>query len=121
MDCCECFAKYILCLFNFVCFVVGSVILSVGIWVAADKTSFLQITHLQALVQQENQSQFVTEETSFLDHAAYILIAVGAFIFIISFLGYCGALQENKVLLTAYGLFLIIIFALQVGPAYQDL
>ena len=51
---------------------------------------------------------------SVLDHTAYILIAIGAFIFIISFLGYCGALQGNKVLLTAYGLFLIIIFALQV-------
>ena len=49
-----------------------------------------------------------------LDHSAYILIAIGSFIFIISFIGYCGALQENRVLLTAYGLFLIIIFALQV-------
>jgi hypothetical protein len=54
------------------------------------------------------------EEPDVLDHAAYILIAIGFFIFIISFLGYCGAIQENKVLLTAYGLFLIIIFALEV-------
>ena len=47
-------------------------------------------------------------------HTAYILIAVGSLIFIVSFLGYFGALQENRVMLTAYGLFLIIIFALQV-------
>ena len=53
-------------------------------------------------------------EPSTLDHSAYILIAIGAFIFIISFLGYFGSLQENKVLLTAYGLFLLIIFGLQV-------
>ena len=51
---------------------------------------------------------------SVLDHTAYILIAIGGFVFIISFLGYCGALQESRLMLTAYGLFLIIIFALQV-------
>ena len=50
-----------------------------------------------------------------LDHSAYILVAVGGFVFIISFLGYCGSLQENRVLLTSYGLFLIIIFVLQVN------
>ena len=49
-----------------------------------------------------------------IEKAAYILIALGAFIFIISFLGYCGAIKESRVLLTAYGIFLIIIFALQV-------
>ena len=48
------------------------------------------------------------------DNAAYILIAIGFIVFIISFLGYFGSLQENTVLLTAYGLFLIIILALQV-------
>eukprot|EP00092_Neocalanus_flemingeri_P034162 GFUD01037150.1.p1 GENE.GFUD01037150.1~~GFUD01037150.1.p1 ORF type:complete len:287 (+),score=63.87 GFUD01037150.1:215-1075(+) len=120
MDCCTCFAKYVLCLFNFVLFVVGSVVLSVGIWLAADKTSFLQITRLHALLRVEqasDQAKHVVEEfsePSLLDHTAYILIAIGAFIFIISFLGYCGALQENRVLLTAYGLFLLIIFALQI-------
>ena len=50
-----------------------------------------------------------------LDHSAYILIAIGAFIFIISFFGYFGSLQENRILLTTYGIFLIIIFALQVS------
>jgi len=114
MECCECFAKYILCLFNFIFFVVGSVLLCVGIWVAADKTSFLQITHLNNIIQAAPPTEDVIEEPSFLTHTAFILIAVGAFIFIISFLGYCGALQENKVLLTAYGLFLIIVFALQI-------
>lgn len=39
---------------------------------------------------------------------------MGAFIFIISFLGYCGAIKESRVLLTAYGLFIIIIALLQI-------
>ena len=54
-------------------------------------------------------------EPAVIEQAAYILIALGAFIFIISFLGYCGAIKESRVLLTAYGIFLIIIFALQVN------
>ena len=50
-----------------------------------------------------------------IEQGAYILIAVGAFIFLVSFLGYCGAIKESRVLLTAYGLFIIIIAVLQVG------
>ena len=37
-----------------------------------------------------------------IEQGAYILIAAGAFIFIISFLGYCGAIKESRVLLTAF-------------------
>ena len=58
--------------------------------------------------------QELTEPTV-IEQGAYILIAAGAFIFIISFLGYCGAIKESRVLLTAYGLFIIIIAVLQVA------
>lgn len=120
MDCCQCFAKYLLCLFNFVFLVAGAVVLCVGVWLVADKNSFLQITRLHEIIQAESnaQTQHAIEEfsePSVLIHTAYILIALGAFIFIVSFLGYFGALQENRFLLTAYGLFLIIIFALQIA------
>ena len=50
-----------------------------------------------------------------IDNAAYILIALGAFIFILSFLGYCGSIKESRVLLTAYGIFILIIFCMEVG------
>lgn len=50
-----------------------------------------------------------------IEQGAYILIAAGAFIFIISFLGYCGAIKESRVLLTAYGLFIVIIALLQIA------
>ena len=49
-----------------------------------------------------------------IDQVAYILIALGAFIFIISFLGYCGSIKESRVLLTAYAIFIVIIFCLEV-------
>ena len=50
-----------------------------------------------------------------IEQGAYILMAMGAFIFIISFLGYCGSIKESRVLLTAYGLFIIIIVMLQIA------
>ena len=56
-------------------------------------------------------------EPTVIENAAYILIAIGAFIFIISFLGYCGSIKESRVLLTSYGIFLIIIFILEVDEA----
>jgi hypothetical protein len=34
-----------------------------------------------------------------IEQAAYLLIAAGAFVFIVSFLGYCGAVKESRVLL----------------------
>ena len=45
------------------------------------------------------QFQQITQPTV-IEQAAYILIAAGAFMFIVSFLGYCGALRESRCLLT---------------------
>lgn len=75
----------------------------------------------------DDETKLVVKEFSepdVIEQAAYVLIALGAFIFIISFLGYCGAIKESRVLLTAYALFLIIILVLQVtavslAAAYQ--
>jgi len=122
-DCCATCAKYVLCLFNFVFFVVGSVVLCIGVWLAVDKTSFIHLTkfsqtHLDQGVQIDNQVRGIIRELTeptVIEQGAYILIAAGAFIFIISFLGYCGAIKESRVLLTAYGLFIIIIAVLQVA------
>jgi tetraspanin-18 len=120
-DCGATCAKYLLCLFNFVFFVVGSAVLSVGIWLAADKDSFIKLTRFSTLNEgitlDENAQSVIREftEPKVIEQGAYILIAIGAFIFIISFLGYCGAIKESRVLLTAYGLILKHNFALQVA------
>ena len=70
MDCCTRFAKFLLCLFNFVFFVsfmfrkdapkhvsnscpvqvVGSVVLILGLWVVVDKYNFLRVTKLDAII-----------------------------------------------------------------------
>lgn len=48
-DCGATCAKYLLCLFNFVFFVVGSAVLCVGIWLAVDKKSFINLAKFSTL------------------------------------------------------------------------
>jgi len=118
-DCGATCAKYLLCLFNFAFFMVGSAVLCIGTWLAVDKNSFIHLTRYSTFnggpgSPEENILQELTEP-SVIEQGAYILIAAGAFIFIISFLGYCGAIKESRVLLSAYGIFIVIIALLQVA------
>ncbi|KAJ1521344.1 hypothetical protein ONE63_003020 [Megalurothrips usitatus] len=116
-DCGSCMAKYILCLFNFVLFLLGGVVLGVGVWYAADSASIVKLVHTI----ENTQGQKLPD----LAASAYILIAAGAFVFIISFLGYCGAIRESRCLLTSYGVLLVLILILEVAAgiiaaAYKD-
>jgi len=121
-DCGANCARWLLCLANFVFIIVSGCVLIVGTWLATDKASFIDLS-LKNLypgnvssVDNKDAEMILKEfvEPAVIDQAAYILIALGSFIFIISFLGYCGSIKESRVLLTAFGIFLIIIFALQV-------
>lgn len=125
-DCGANCARWLLCLSNFVFITISFTVLLVGSWLAADKASFISLTlnvtdgqwspvKISGAISQDAQQileDFV--EPAVIEQSAYILLAVGAFILIISILGYCGALKESRVLLTAYGIFLIIIFLLQI-------
>ena len=75
--------------------------------------NFLKAIQVQMEINYNPLQTFVGPQL--IDNAAYILIALGAFIFILSFLGYCGSIKESRVLLTAYGIFIIIIFCMEVG------
>jgi len=124
-DCGANCARWLLCLTNFICICVSTGVLIVATWLAADKASFINTTLNITTSKYSPASNFVDEEAekilkefvepSVIEQAAYILLALGGLIFIISFLGYCGAIKESRVLLTTYGIFLIIIFALQLS------
>ncbi|XP_063244344.1 CD151 antigen-like [Bacillus rossius redtenbacheri] len=112
--CCETFvAKYCLCIFNFLFFLAGAAALGVGIWIAQDKHSFIAVT--QIIENKELQIEFgkFTQPTV-IEQASYILIAAGAFVFIVSFIGYCGAVRESRCLLATYGVLLLLILLLEV-------
>ncbi|XP_069714024.1 CD82 antigen [Phaenicophaeus curvirostris] len=92
--------KYFLFLFNLLFLILGAVILGFGIWILADKTSFI------AVLQMSSPS---------LKTAAYILIGVGALTMLMGFLGCIGAVNEIRCLLGLYFTCLMVILITQVS------
>lgn len=77
--------------------------LAVGIWILVDD-EFDKFT--------EGVSEF-----SFLFTAAYVLIIVGIIIMVIGFLGCCGAIRENQIMLALFFACLFVIFVALLGVA----
>merc|ERR1711970_163987 len=102
-------AKYLLCFINFIFFAAGGAVLAVSIWLAVDSTSFLLLTRIT-----HNESIQANNIPTVVETGAYFLIAAGGLVFLIGFLGCCGAAMESRALLTMYGLLIIILFCLEV-------
>nr|XP_020441454.1 CD81 antigen [Monopterus albus] len=97
--------KYLLFFFNFIFWLAGGVILGVALWLRHEpKTSSLLELHYEG------------------DHApttfyisVHILIAVGAVMMVVGFLGCYGAIQESQCLLGTFFTCLVILFACEVA------
>ncbi|KAM9191283.1 CD82 antigen [Mergus octosetaceus] len=92
--------KYFLFLFNLLFLILGAVILGFGIWILADKTSFI------AVLQTSSPT---------LKNGAYVLIGVGALTMLMGFLGCLGAVNEIRCLLALYFTCLMVILITQVA------
>ncbi|XP_076652296.1 tetraspanin 66E isoform X1 [Halictus rubicundus] len=117
MACASQCAKYFLCFFNFVFFVAGGAALALGIWLFADSNSFAE------LIGKLDQSADILSKTDadVIRVISYILIVAGALTFLISFLGYCGAMFESRCLLCFYGVLILLVVVLEcivVGLAF---
>ncbi|XP_012271321.1 tetraspanin-1 isoform X1 [Orussus abietinus] len=116
MGCASQCAKYFLCFFNFVFFVAGGAALAVGIWLVADRSSFAN------LVGKVDQTDVLTKtDADVIRMIAYILIVAGTLTFVVSFLGYCGAMFESRCLLCVYGVLILVVLVLEcvvVGLAF---
>ncbi|CAF1011804.1 unnamed protein product [Rotaria sp. Silwood1] len=98
MACCLC-AKYLLLFFNLIIWLTGSVFLSCGILVLYKR----DLHELFALLSYD--SHLVP---SFLN-VGYVLIGVGALVFIVGLLGCCGSVRESRLLLGLYVFFIILV------------
>lgn len=98
-------AKVILITFNFLFWLSGVALLVLGIWIVADPS----VENNLRMVEDPNSSVIMTK------YLAFALIAIGGLVFIIGFLGCCGALKENKCLLGLYLFFLIIIAGAEIA------
>ncbi|KAF7229379.1 CD9 antigen isoform X2 [Nothobranchius furzeri] len=93
--------KYAMFVFNFLFWLAGTAVLAVGLWLRFDSRT-------KGLFEGEDSpSVFFT--------GVYILIAAGALMMVVGFLGCCGAIKESPCLLGLFFLFLLVIFAVEVA------
>ncbi|EDO35917.1 predicted protein [Nematostella vectensis] len=90
--------KYLLFAFNFVFWIAGIAVMSVGIWTRVSANEYASLM---------GQSGFTA--------AANIMIAAGALVMFIGFVGCCGAVKENKCFLLLYFFLLLVIFVLEIA------
>ncbi|XP_042323334.1 CD81 antigen [Sceloporus undulatus] len=97
--------KYLLFVFNFVFWLAGGIILGVALWLRHDtKTTTILGSTLND--HQAPNTYYV---------GIYILIAVGAVMMFVGFLGCYGAIQESQCLLGTFFTCLVILFACEVA------
>ncbi|XP_040216875.1 tetraspanin-1 [Rana temporaria] len=108
MSCFTCI-KVLMILFNLAIFLAGGTLLGVGIWVSVDSSSFLKIFGSLGSGADSIASQFV--------NVGYFLIAIGALLVILGFLGCCGAQKESKCLLIMFFSIVLIIFIAEIAAA----
>ncbi|XP_049731913.1 tetraspanin-1 [Elephas maximus indicus] len=102
---CFSFLKTMMFLFNLLIFLCGVALLAVGIWVSVDGPSFLKIFGSTS----STAMQFV--------NVGYFLIAAGAVLLVLGFLGCYGAHRESKCALMMFFSILLIIFIAEVAAA----
>ncbi|KAG8507733.1 CD82 antigen, partial [Galemys pyrenaicus] len=106
--------KYFLFLFNLLFFILGAVILGFGVWILADKSSFVAILHWSG-AHTDSPSLLPAESSRLLNLGAYVFIGVGTVTMFMGFLGCIGAINEVRCLLGLYFTFLLLILIAQVA------
>ncbi|XP_056112025.1 CD81 molecule b [Rhinichthys klamathensis goyatoka] len=102
--CSQCI-KYMLFFLNFIFWLAGGVILGVALWLRHDS----QTSNLLMLQFEGNQAP----GTFYI--SVYVLIAIGAVMMFVGFLGCYGAIQESQCLLGTFFTCLVILFACEVA------
>ncbi|XP_029364185.1 tetraspanin 35 [Echeneis naucrates] len=102
------FLKVMMFVFNGIIFLAGAAILGVGIWVKVDSSSILSF-----LGKIEN----APSELGQVLHVGYLLIAIGALLVVIGFLGCCGAVRESKCMLLLFFIIIMLVFIAEVAGA----
>ncbi|XP_072305951.1 CD9 antigen-like [Eucyclogobius newberryi] len=93
--------KYLLFVFNFIFWIMGSFVLAVGLWLRFDPETVSLLNGDGA------------PDTFFI--GVYILIGAGSLVMLVGFFGCCGAIRESQCLLGSFFACLLIIFGAEVA------
>ncbi|KAM6977105.1 tetraspanin-2-like [Aplochiton taeniatus] len=93
--------KYLLFVFNFIFWLMGSFVLAVGLWLRFDPDTVSLLNGDGA------------PDTFFI--GVYILIGAGSLVMLVGFFGCCGAVRESQCLLGSFFACLLIIFGAEVA------
>lgn len=93
--------KYLLFVFNFLFWLMGSFVLAVGLWLRFDPETVSLLNVDKA------------PDTFFI--GVYILIGAGGLVMLVGFFGCCGAVRESQCLLGSFFACLLIIFGAEVA------
>lgn len=95
-------------IFNGAIFLAGAAILGVGVWAKVDTGSLLGF-----LSEVEGAPPGLDQ----LVNVSYLLIAVGAVLLVIGFLGCCGAVRESRCMLLTFFSIVLILFIIEIAGA----
>jgi len=101
--------KYLLFGSNFVIFVIGCVVLGLGIYALVDGASLVTLVDESGVGDDINITAFTS--------AAYIFIVVAVFVVILTFFGCCGAIKESKCMLGTYFALILVMFIVMIVGA----
>ncbi|XP_069979738.1 tetraspanin-1 [Penaeus vannamei] len=97
--CCYTFLKYMVIVFNLLYMLLGGALLGTSLWMHLDGANMAP----------------VTADLDGYNYVLYFLMAVGAVMFIMGFLGCCGAFQESQCMLATFFALVLVLFAGQIA------
>lgn len=98
--------KYMLFATNFLVFIMGCVVLGIGIFAIVNGAALMD------LVDEANTALESNLTLNVFTSAAIILIVVSVFVVIVTFFGCCGAIKESKCMLGTYFTIILVMFVI---------
>lgn len=96
---CYALMKYLVVLVNLIFWLVGLAIIVLSVWMITDPTFYVRMA--------QDESSYHT--------GIYIFLAVGVLMFVVGFLGCCGAYRESPCMLVSFFCFLLIIVVAEIA------
>lgn len=104
------FVKFVVFITNLLLFIFGGLICGFSLWANLDKNFAL---HLSEFARQVKISEEFVDDLAKYQASLWVLVAVGALLFLVGFLGCCGSACESMFLLALQFIVIVIVALIQ--------